>query len=120
MEYVAVAKANLAWLAWRNGDLDEALRLGNEAVALAKGLPLAGPNWWAACFPMIDTLLQRDRTVDAVRLAEILIQPHQHRLNDALQAVLRQSVQLWDDGRVDEARRTLERACELAKENLFL
>ncbi|MDQ6802882.1 MAG: protein kinase [Acidobacteriota bacterium] len=120
VEYVAVAKANLAWLAWRKGDLDEVLRLGQEAVELARALPLAGPNWWAVSFPMIDALLQRDRTIDAVQLAEVLIQPQQHRLNDALQAALRESVQSWTEDRSDDARQTLERACELAKESLFL
>jgi tRNA A-37 threonylcarbamoyl transferase component Bud32/tetratricopeptide (TPR) repeat protein len=119
-EYVAVAKANYAWLAWRQRNFDEVLRIGREAIEVERGLPLAGPNWWAVCFPMIDTLLQLDRSAEAIELAQILIQPQQHRLNDALQRTLQQSVGFWTEGRPDEARQQLQRACDLAQQSLFL
>jgi eukaryotic-like serine/threonine-protein kinase len=120
VEYVAVAKGNFAWLAWRQNDFEETLRLGHEAVELGRGLPMAGPNRWVFCFPIIHTLVHLDRIGEAIQIADLLIQPQQHLLTDALQAALRQSMQLWAEQREDEARQQLQRACELAKEHLFL
>ncbi len=120
LEYVYVAKANLAWLAWRQKKFDEVLRIDYEAFEIARRIPLAGPNLWAVCFPLIDSLLQLDRATDAIELAEVLIQPQQHGLTPALQASLQQAVQSSAEKRFDNVRRQLQQACKLAEEALFL
>ncbi len=120
VEYVAVAKANFAWLAWRQRDFDEALRQAREALDMARALPMAGPNLWASCFPMIATLLELNRIAEAADVAAILIGPNQHALTEALQAALRQSVELWAAGKHEGARQELHHVCELAEESLFL
>lgn len=120
IEYIAVAKASFAWLAWRRGDWNEAVRIGRETIELLRDVPLAGPNWWALSFPMIESLLQLDRVAEAIERADVLIQPWQHALTPALQSTLREAVHEWNEHRPQQAREQLERACELAKEALFL
>jgi tetratricopeptide (TPR) repeat protein len=120
VEYVAVAKANFAWLAWRRRDFDEVLRQAREAFDLARSLPMAGPNLWASCFPLIATLLHLDRIAEAIEPATILLGPNQHALTESLQVALRRSVDLWVAGEHDGARHELHHVCQLAQESLFL
>ena len=38
VEYIAMAKANLAWVAWKDGRLQDVEELGEEALALWHGM----------------------------------------------------------------------------------
>jgi tetratricopeptide (TPR) repeat protein len=120
-EYIAVAKANLGWLMWRQHDVEETLRLGFEAFQIWRELPPAhGPNWWSAGFPLISTLLDVDRSAEAIEIAVALTGPMQLRLTDALQRSLEESVRHWNEGQHDVAKEKLRRACQLAEETLLL
>ncbi|HMC20579.1 MAG TPA: protein kinase [Thermoanaerobaculia bacterium] len=120
VEYVAVAKANFAWLAWRRQDFDEVLLQAREAFDLARGLPMAGPNLWASCFPMMATLLELDRIAESIEPATVLLGPNQHALTEPLQVALRRSIDLWAAGERDGTRQELGHVCKLAQESLFL
>lgn len=120
-EYIAVAKGNLAWFAWRQGDTEETLRIGFEVMEIWRGLPPAhGPNWWTVGFPMISTLVDGGRVSEAVEIAAALMGPMQLRLTDTLHETLGEAVRLWNERRDDDVRQRLRRACKLAEENLLL
>jgi tetratricopeptide (TPR) repeat protein len=119
-EYIAVAKANLAWLAWRQKEFEGTVRLGSEALEINKSLPMTGPNWWACCFPMIDALLNLDRPREAAEVAKLLTAPNQHALTEALMKSLQRAVQLAAEAREDDAQQELHISCRLAQESLFL
>jgi eukaryotic-like serine/threonine-protein kinase len=53
LEYIAVARANQAWLAWRQGDLGEAEREGSAALEELGSLPIPYPFHWLALWPLL-------------------------------------------------------------------
>ena len=119
-EYISVAKANLAWLAWRRGEFEATMQLGEEALGMMKTLPMAGPNMWAICLPMIDALLHLDRSPEALDLTQVLTGQNQHALTETLMKSLKDAVKLAAEGRHAEAEEELKRSCALAQDNLFL
>ncbi len=63
-EYVAMAKANQAWLAWRAGDLASVQELGQAALELWHQLPAghaSAPFQWLARWPLIAVALRTDQ-----------------------------------------------------------
>jgi tetratricopeptide (TPR) repeat protein len=78
-EYVAMAQANLAWVAWRREALSEAERMAQIALETWSGLhvfgPLGYPFDWMARWPLIGVAHGRGDATRAVRLAEDLTAP---------------------------------------------
>jgi hypothetical protein len=53
VEYIAMAKANLAWVAWREEDHAEAEKLATEALDLWHGMDDPYGFDWMAVWPLI-------------------------------------------------------------------
>ena len=88
--YVDLSRANLAWLALREGRLDEAERLGTGALAALQ--PMAFQLKWLAAWPVVACHHARgalDRACDGIR---IMLQPQQQpqpvELTEALRVTL--------------------------------
>ena len=92
-DYVAAAKGNQAWLAWRRRDLPAAEQRGQEALALWRQSPLVYPFQWQALWPLIAVALARGREDEAWAHAQALLEPTQQRLPDELNAALEAAVQ---------------------------
>jgi len=122
-EYVALARANQAWLAWRQRD-DAALREhGATALTLWQQLPVthaSAPFQWTALWPLLAETLQRDAIATAVDYAHTLLDPHQQQLPDALAAPLTQALQAWSGGATAEAQKRLHEAVTLAEQYHYL
>jgi hypothetical protein len=80
VEYVAMAKANLAWLAWREKRLSDARSLGHEALRLWHGMEDPYGVDWLALLPLIAVAMEEDRFGDAIELAKRLFGENQHPL----------------------------------------
>jgi DNA-binding SARP family transcriptional activator len=113
--YVGVAKANLAWLHYRQGNLDEALREGS--AALQQWRPLAYPIEWLARWPLLAVRFLRGQIDAAIDQARAMIDSGQQQLPDHLEALLEESIQAWDEGREEPARKRLKQAINSAREN---
>ncbi|MGD1992076.1 MAG: AAA family ATPase [Anaerolineae bacterium] len=111
--YVALAKANLAWVAWREGDLSEAVANGEAALDLWQPLRPC-PFRWLALWPLIGVALARERVTAAMTYARMLLDPHQQRLPPEMETVLESSVDDWKKEKIDAARLTLQRAADMA------
>jgi len=122
-EYIALARANQAWLAWCRRD-DTALREhGAAAVALWQQLPVthaSAPFQWTALWPLLAEARQREEIDAAVAYARALLDPHQQQLPDALVAPLTQALQAWDSGVTAEVQRRLHEAVTLAAQHHYL
>ncbi|MCE7989272.1 MAG: hypothetical protein DYG89_49600 [Caldilinea sp. CFX5] len=122
-EYIALARANLAWLAWRRRD-DAAVRThGGAALARWQQLPVthaSAPFQWTALWPLLAEALQRDDVAAAVGYAHTLLDPHQQQLPDILATVLMQALQAWESGATDEVQRQLHEAVSLAEQHHYL
>jgi tetratricopeptide (TPR) repeat protein len=120
LEYLGAAKGNLAWLAWRGGDLDEAHARGQEALDLWRQLMITYPFHWTALWPIIGVTLAQDQLAEAIDHVRHMLEPTQQRMPDALETILREALHEWDQGRPEQARERLLWAVELAKGLGFL
>jgi tetratricopeptide (TPR) repeat protein len=122
-EYIGMAKANLAWVAWRQGELAQAEAGGRAALEIWQQLPSAHSSCafqWAALWPLIGVALARDRTSEAVECAQGLLEPTQQCLPDPLTTRVEKAILSWKEGDPHAAYANLDRALALAQELDYL
>ena len=115
LDYVGAGRANLAWLAERQGDLSEAQRLGQTALEAWRLFAMPYPFYWQALWPLIGVALAQDRSADAISYALQLCDPIQQALPIASEKPLAAALAAWDTGQPDEARQLLLQALDLAQ-----
>jgi class 3 adenylate cyclase/tetratricopeptide (TPR) repeat protein len=120
VEYVAMARATTAWLAYRGGLPAEAAAAGREALEAWHRMPVPYTFDWMAAWPVIGACLAEDRVEAAVDAARLLLRPDQHPLDDLLEPPVRQAVLAWEQGQPDLARSTLVEAARLARRGGYL
>jgi tetratricopeptide (TPR) repeat protein len=106
--HVGVSQANLAWVAWREGNLAEAEKLARAAVASWQKSQWAYAFQWTAYWPLLAMALDRHQIPEALDHARAMLDPHQQRLPAELEAAL------------EEARARLQRAARLAQGTGYL
>ncbi|MFO0650202.1 MAG: tetratricopeptide repeat protein [Polyangiales bacterium] len=108
-DYEGVARANLAWAAWRRGARAEATREADEAVSIWRELAarFVYPLEWLARLPAIACALEDGRDGDAVEHARGLLGPVQHDLSDAVLRQSKSAVEAHERGRAFDARTAL-------------
>ncbi len=115
VEYVAMAHANLAWVAWREGDNAATQRHGTKAVALWHAMEDPYGFDWMALWPMSAAALAEGRPAEAVAHVRGLFGPNQHPLAAELAAVTREAIAAWERDGVG-AKPALERVLQAAHE----
>jgi tetratricopeptide (TPR) repeat protein len=118
-EYTAMAQANQAWVAWREGDLPEAQAKAQAALPVLQQGSLAFAQW-AARWPLIGVALAEDRLREAIDHARGLLDPAVQPLPDSLAAALQDAIQLYESGEPVRVRACFHRAAELARETGYL
>jgi DNA-binding SARP family transcriptional activator/predicted ATPase len=116
--YIAAARAQLAWLQWKKGNLTEAEHAARDAVDLWAQLP--HPFKWYAYWILCAVQLSQNRIKDAVEAARALLHPSQQRLQDDVTSALERAVECWETGNTPKARTVLKQATELAQERGYL
>jgi tetratricopeptide (TPR) repeat protein len=116
--YIGVAKANLAWLSYRDGRLDEAVGAG--LAALEQWRLFAYPLEWLARWPLMAVSLLRGQMSQAIDHVRAMLEPAQQRPSDDLEALLAEAIKAWDEGQAGSARERLKRAMDLASEMGYL
>jgi hypothetical protein len=119
-DYVAAAKGNQAWVAWRKQDVYTAEQRGAEALDIWQQSPLVYPFQWQALWPLIGAALKRDREDEAWPHAQALFEPMQQKLPDRLNNLLEAALQAKAKQQAEAARLHLERAVELARQMGYL
>ena len=121
LEYIGMARANLAWLAWREGDLSETEANGRTALESWQQVPIGqAPFQWTALWPLIGVALAQDQVSEAVDYARALLEPTQQLLSEALTAIVEEAIHTWEGGDLEETRTNLDQAVELAQEMGYL
>jgi DNA-binding SARP family transcriptional activator len=122
-EYVATARANQAWLAWRRGDVARAEANGLAALELWRQLPAGHGSavfQWTALWPLAGSALRAGDVARAVEYARALLEPPQQRLPDELAAPLEEAIHAYERNDPFEARQFMARAAASAiASNLF-
>ncbi len=119
-EDVAMARANLAWVAWCQGNLSEAQANARAALDGWKALQFDYPFHWTALWPLISIALAQDQFSEAINYVRGLLAPQQLLLPDALRAIVEAATQAWDSGRLEAAYAHLQQAVALAGEMGYL
>ena len=96
VEYVAMAKASLAWVAWRQEDYPEAEKLATEALELWHGMDDPYGFDWMALWPLIAIALHRQDSSAAIGFARGLLAENQHPLPETLLNAVQKAC---DDGK---------------------
>jgi tetratricopeptide (TPR) repeat protein len=120
LENAAVARGNLAWIAWREGDLAEAEKQGQAALELWEQSPFVYAFHWTARIPLLVMALAREQVPEALDHARALLDPQQQKLPDPLEASLEAAIQAGQDRGAEAAAHRLERAIQVAKETGYL
>ena len=119
-EYLATAWANNAYLSWRNGQVTEALEESQAALATWQRIPWVYPFQWQALWTLIGLHLQLGQIAEAINYAQRLIAPQQQAQPYNLHTSLEASIQAWEDGQPELARRHLDSAVSLAQAQGYL
>lgn len=119
-DYVAAAKSNLAWVAWRNGDLATVQQLSQQALAIWRRSPMVYPFQWQTLWPLIAVILAQGCEDEAWAHSKALLEPTQQRLPDNINSVLESAVQMNAINQAKAARSYLDKALALAREMGYL
>jgi tetratricopeptide (TPR) repeat protein len=117
---IGLNKANLAWIAWREGKMSEARELSRTALREWQLLPTIYPFQWTALLPLIDIALAGKQSAEAVDYVRVLLAPEQLRLPDTLSDILEAAIGRWDDNQPDAAQTYLQQAIVLAQKIRYL
>jgi eukaryotic-like serine/threonine-protein kinase len=120
VEYVAMAKANLAWVAWKERHLGECEKLGTEALELWHGMDDPYSFDWMALFPLIATALTQKRTERAIKFAEGLFPESQHPIDDEVMSATKRATDYWKKGDIVLAESQLGTALQTAERNHYI
>ncbi len=122
-EYIGLAKANQAWVAWQSGDLQPASEYGHAALAYWKQLPASYatvPFQWVAFWPLIAVAVQEGQISPAIDYVRRLLDPAQQPLPEALTDLLERAVQAWGKGETETVHRYLEESIVVAQQMCYL
>ncbi|HXW81434.1 MAG TPA: hypothetical protein VEJ84_18165, partial [Acidimicrobiales bacterium] len=113
-EYVAAAKAMMAWVAWKDGRPEDVLGLGNEALELWAST-VVSYSWCLLClWPLLAVHLAAGRFAEAIAAGRQLLLPPQQRLPDELELLLESAIAAWERAEPAPAGEKLAEAVELA------
>jgi hypothetical protein len=119
-DYIAAAKGNLAWVAWRRQDLHYARQLGQEAMQIWEASPLLYPFQWQALWPLIGVTLAEGDKDDTWSYLTKLYETTQQLLPDGLGSLLLKVIQTKDQADENEAHSEFEKLITLASEMGYL
>ncbi len=121
-DYIGAARANHAWVAWREQRVDDAEQEARKALecwsTLSPRYPY--PFQWLGLWVLLAVELQRHGMAEAVGHARALLDPTQQRLPASLATHLEATLDAWRQGRQDAAREYLEQSLTSARQQGFL
>jgi hypothetical protein len=121
--FVCLNKANLGWVARREGKPLEAEEYGKAALAEWQLLPTANYTYysqWTALFPLIDIALTQDQISESVDYARKLLVPEQQVLPDELTKTVEEAIQAWDSNNKEAVRALLQQTIKVAQKRGYL
>jgi class 3 adenylate cyclase len=116
LEYISTAKANMAWVNLREGNLSEAWKNAKAALEIWQKAPIVYPFQWTALWPLLNVALIKEEIATAVEYAGLLLEPTQQRLPDSLTTLLEKGINEWKTGESEASRSHLNIAIGLAQE----
>ncbi len=120
VEYVAYNKMSAAWVAWREGNIEQVYEIGQSALETLKSLPLRSPFLGEVLWLLIDVALHQGDIEIAVTYAPMLMDPSQRRLPSEITNWLQKAITAWEANKTELAQNRLQLALQLAQEVNYL
>jgi hypothetical protein len=114
-DYMGAAHANLAWLAWRAGNLPEARAHGQQALTAWRETSLVFASEWTALWPLIGVALTENQVAQAAEYARALLDQKQQRPPEVLEVALEATVRAADIGDLEAVRVAITHALSPAR-----
>ena len=114
-EYIALAKAGLAWADWREERTAVAEQGAREALDIWHTMPVRYSFDWMAAWVIVAAALARHDLADAIRHADLMLGDNQQPLPDPLARVTTAAVEAWKNGDADAAAMHLHDAARIAE-----
>jgi tetratricopeptide (TPR) repeat protein len=118
--HIAVARANLAWVAWRRGNHGEVERQALAALELWRHPVQHLPLQWGARWPLIAAACARDRLSQAIAYARVDPSPMEIPLPAAQATLVEEALRAWDSRQPEVARARLTAAMARAQATGYL
>ncbi len=113
-EYIAMAQANLVWVALREHNLNEAETIGDTTYQLFKSTAQAAMFPSLVIWPLIGIRLQQNKLAEIIEYARSLVVPTVQPLPLLIEEPLEQAIQAWEKGEITATRQKLEQAASFA------
>jgi eukaryotic-like serine/threonine-protein kinase len=115
-----VINANMAWIAWHEGNLASVEAYSLAALTDWQQTSLVYPFHWMALWPLIAVTLAQGRILESIGHAYALLVPDQQSLPDALMDAVNQAIQAREDDQLEHAYKHLQHALAVAQEMGYL
>ena len=115
-----MAKANLAWVAWRQENYAEAEKIATKALDLWHGMDDPYGFDWMALLPLMATTLARKQIENAIKHAQGLFPSNQHPINDEVLSATKHAIESWNNDQIDLAASQLQSALAVAKRHHYI
>ena len=111
-----MARAVLAWVAWKDGRIDEVERLAREVLTPKPDGEPPFPFGWICLWPLVAVRLAQGRTEAAMNAARELLRPPQMRLAPELEEAIVGALSAWEGGEVAGSAERLQASVLLAEQ----
>lgn len=122
-EYIGTAQANLAWVAWKSGNFEQARRHGCAALEAWRQLPTGHGSTlsqWTALYPLLALALHNGEIAHGIDYIRLLLNPTQQRLPDDLTTLLEQALAAWENDTSKQMPSLLQETIALGQQYHFL
>jgi DNA-binding SARP family transcriptional activator len=104
-----------AWVAWRDGKLDEAETYGRMSIEVSQQQQDVNAFRWVGLWPLIGVMLTRERVAEAMTFVRMLLDPTQQPLPEQLSTLLVTALQAWESAEQERASALLQQAASAAQ-----
>lgn len=115
-EYIGSAYGHQAWVALREGYIEQTIQLSKDGYALMKAVPIGQVFIWIMLWPLVFALLASGQLEQAMRYLKILMAPTQQPQPGSIETQLELAVDAWEGGDAEAAEQHLFNACENARQ----
>jgi tetratricopeptide (TPR) repeat protein len=110
LDYTGLARANLAWVDWREGRTAEAEQGFRAALLPWQPPAYVFPFQWVALLPLLRMALERNHLEEAVGHARALLDVRLQRLPEDVARPLELACEVWGRANAPQVREALEQA----------
>ena len=120
VEYVAMAKASFAWVAWSENNFSEVVKQAHEALKLWHQMADPYGLDWMALVPLIAVASGEGNIAEAIEYARGLFGENQHPLPKDLTTTAKQAIDAWEKKKPKMARKKIEEAIQVSQKIGYL